>query len=80
MFRAAVLNCIGNSSTRGQPRTTEPSAVTTSPVCRQVVGSLRTGGREIAFGRFPALARKLNADACEMKELIKAVAIIEYNK
>ncbi|MBY5802223.1 hypothetical protein ACCS70_07380 [Rhizobium ruizarguesonis] len=37
-------------------------------------------GREITFGRFPALARKLNADACETKELIKAVAIIEYNK
>ncbi|MBY5363144.1 hypothetical protein HFO97_24990 [Rhizobium leguminosarum] len=37
-------------------------------------------GREIAFGRFPALARQLNADACEMKELIKTVTIIEYNK
>jgi hypothetical protein len=27
-------------------------------------------GEQIAFGRFPALARNPNADACEMKELI----------
>ncbi len=31
-------------------------------------------GREITFGRF---LRKLNADSCEMKELIKPIAIIE---
>lgn len=37
-------------------------------------------GGKIAFGRFPALARNLNADAYEMKELIKLVTIIEYNK
>ena len=43
MFRVAVLNCIGNFSTPGQPRTIGPSAVTTSPVRRQVVGPLRTG-------------------------------------